>query len=311
MTPIQPLKLVFFGSGDFGLPTLRKLAELHDVILVVSQPDRPAGRKRTVTPTPISHFAQERGIEVFTPEKPNEPEAVARIRSAGADAYVVVAYGHKLGVDLLAEVFAINLHGSLLPKYRGAAPINWAMINGEKETGISVITLAQTMDAGAVLATRTLAIDPSETAGELHDRLAELGPEAILSTLGQFQAGSLQYLDQDPALATKAPKMTKADGTVSFDQPAAKVRRRVHGLTPWPGCTIRLAGSPIKLLRVEVVDEASQADEAGAVRADLTVACRPGAVRLLEVQPAGGRVMSFETYCHGHQVPAGSRCESL
>ena len=305
------MRLIFFGSGDFGLPTLRKLTEVHDVVLAVSQPDRPAGRKRTLTPTPISRFAQDHSIEVFTPEKPNEPQAVARIRAAGADAYVVVAYGHKLGVELLADLFAVNLHGSLLPKYRGAAPINWAMINGEKETGISVITLAQTMDAGAVLATRALPIDPNETAGELHDRLAELGPEAILHTLRQFQEGTVEPIEQDPALATKAPKMTKAEGTVSFDQPAAKVRCRVHGLTPWPGCTIHLAGSPLKLLRVGVVDERSQSAEAGVVLEDLTIACRPGSVKLLEVQPPGGRPMSFETYCHGHQLPAGSRCESL
>ena len=155
------MRLIFFGSGDFGLPTLRKLTEVHDVVLAVSQPDRPAGRKRTLTPTPISRFAQDHSIEVFTPEKPNEPQAVARIRAAGADAYVVVAYGHKLGVELLDDLFAFNLHGSLLPKYRGAAPINWAVINGERETGVSVITLAQMMDAGELLARAATPIEPT------------------------------------------------------------------------------------------------------------------------------------------------------
>lgn len=305
------MRLVFFGSGAFGLPTIEQLVQQHDVALVVSQPDKPAGRKRTLTPTPIAQFAVDRGIEVFAPDKPNEPYAVEKIRTVGADAYVVIAYGHKLGVDLLADVFAINLHGSLLPKYRGAAPINWAMINGEAETGVSVITLAQTMDAGSILAMRALPIDPAETAGELHDRMALLGPEAILQTLADYNAGMLKPIEQDPAQATKAPKMTKVDGTVSFDQPADRVRCRVHGLTPWPGCTIRLGDESLKLLRVEEVETETGQGEPGQLLADLSLACQPGAVRLLEVQPPGGRAMTFETYCNGHAVSPGMRCQSL
>jgi methionyl-tRNA formyltransferase len=303
------MRLVYFGSGVFGLPTLHRLVDAHEVLLVVTQPDRPAGRKRHLTPTPIAEFAADRGIRTIKPESPNDPAAIADIRGRGAEAFVVIAYAHKLGPDLLGDTFALNLHASLLPKYRGAAPINWAMINGERQTGLSIITLAQTMDAGAILARRATNIDPMETAGELHDRLAEMGPDLVLETLDRHRAGTLQPQKQDDAAATRAPRLSKADGTVSFDQPAEAVRCRVHGLTPWPGCTVMLEEAPLRLLRVEAVDAVPGA--AGTVRDDLTVACNPGAVRLLSVQPPGGKSMTFQAYCNGHDVSPGAKMRPM
>src|SRR5688572_4055507 len=146
------MRLVFFGSGAFGVPTFNCLEEVHDIALVVTQPDRPAGRNRALTPTPIAEYATQRRLEIIKPEKVNDAGVIERIRAAEADAFVVIAFGQKLGKALLKDRFAINLHGSLLPKYRGAAPINWAMINGEAETGVSVITLADRMDCGEILA---------------------------------------------------------------------------------------------------------------------------------------------------------------
>ncbi|MBT8485474.1 MAG: methionyl-tRNA formyltransferase, partial [Phycisphaerae bacterium] len=227
------MQLVYFGSGVFGLPTLERLARDHQVRLVVSQPDRPAGRSRHPVPTPISSFATSAGLPVLRPERMDAPGVVEAIRAVDADAFVVIAYGHKLPAALLDDRFAINLHASLLPKYRGAAPINWAMINGESETGVSVITLAERMDAGLVLARRRLAIDARETAGELHDRLAELGPEIVQEVLSAQQTGTLRGVAQDPAEVSWAPRLKKADGTVDFDRPAVAVRQRIHGLTPW------------------------------------------------------------------------------
>lgn len=306
------MRLVFFGSGSFGLPTLQRLAREHHVALVVTQPDKPAGRHRQLTPTPIGEFAAQQGLTVIKPDRPSAAEVISAIRSVAAEAFVVIAYGHKLGPELLQDRFAINLHASLLPKYRGAAPINWAMINGERETGVSVIMLAQVMDAGEVVANATTPIDPRETAGELHDRLALMGPDIVARTLLEHRSGTLRPQPQDARLATPAPKLSKADGTVSFDQPARQVRQRVHGLTPWPGCTIQLSGRPLRMLRVAEDDltDSGAPGAPGRLRDDLTIACRSGSVRLLEVQPPGGRIMSFEEYCRGHRLEAGAMVEA-
>jgi methionyl-tRNA formyltransferase len=307
------MRIVYFGSGAFGIPTFDALRERHEIALVVSQPDRPAGRKRIPAPTPIAARALELGLPVFRPEQPNEPEAVERIHAAGADAFVVIAYGHKLSPGLLGEHFAINLHASLLPKYRGAAPINWAMIHDEPETGVSVITLAQTMDAGGVLAQRSTPIDPMETAGELHDRLSLLGPEATLETLDGYERGGLDIAEQDAGQVSKAPKFTKADGTVDFDQLARLARARIHGLTPWPGCTVIVNGERLRLHRVrDHGDQPGGADAApGTLLADGRIACAAGSIELLEVQPPGGKLMPFEAYCRGRQIEPGVRFEAL
>ena len=308
------MRLVFLGSGAFGLPTLERLAPAHEIALVVSQPDRPAGRRRRATPTPVAERAQRRGFATIKPRDVNEPATVRAILGAGADAVVVIAYGQKLGPGLLAGPPAVNLHGSLLPKCRGAAPIQWTMINGEKEAGVTAIEVAPRMDAGAILGQRVTPIDPRETAGELHDRLAALGPEVMLEVLEKMAAGTLAPREQDETLATRAPRLTKADGTVDFAQPAEAVRCRVHGLTPWPGCTVVLNGARLLLRRVEIAPggEPGSAPRApGSIGPDGAIACAPGAVRLETVQAAGGKPMSFAAYRRGHDVPAGSRLAPL
>ncbi len=308
------MRLVYFGSGAFGVPTLGRLVATHEVALVVTQPDRPAGRSRRLTPTPVAGFAAAHALSVIRPERVNEPDVVETIRAVAADAFVVIAYGHKMGPGLLAGVFAINLHASLLPKYRGAAPINRAMMCGESETGVSVIEVADRMDAGDVLGRLATPIDPAETAGELHDRLAALGPDLVLDVLARHEAGTLAPRPQDETQVSQAPKLSKAEGTVDFDQPARSVRCRIHGLTPWPGCTVSVGAGRLALRRAEVVDD----DDAGVapgtagvapgtVREDGTVGCNPGAVRLLEVVPPGRREMTFDDYRRGHDVAKGTR----
>ncbi|MHC4108868.1 MAG: methionyl-tRNA formyltransferase, partial [Planctomycetota bacterium] len=274
-------------------------------------PDRPAGRHLSPTPTPIARWGERHGLDLFKPDRVNDPEAVGRIGAADASAFVVVAYGKKLGPELLRGVCAINLHGSLLPKYRGAAPINWAVINQERQTGLSVITVAERMDAGDVLAQQATPIDPMETAGELHDRLAELGPPLVSAVLARYESGHLEPRPQDESQATHAARLSKADGTVRFDQPAAAVRARVHGLTPWPGCRVRLGPQALRLARVDVSDGQQSPGRPGEVLPDRAVACAEGSVRLLAVQPPGGRLMSFDAYCHGHDVPPGVCFEPL
>jgi methionyl-tRNA formyltransferase len=304
------VKLVYFGSGAFGLPTLRRLVAAHDVALVVTQPDRPAGRARRLTPTPVARFADASGLAVIRTADVNDADTVQRVVAAGAEAIVVIAFGQKLGAAVAGEALAINLHASLLPKYRGAAPINWAILNGESETGVSVIAISQRIDAGDVLAREATPIDPMETAGELEERLAEMGPRIVLETLSRHETGDLHPAPQDDRLASRAPKLAKADGTVGFDQPARSVRSRVHGLTPWPGCTVRLGRQRLKLLRVDVLDVAP-GTEPGCVRRDGTVACARGCVRLLSVQPPGGKAMTFDAFCRGHDLAPPARLEAL
>ncbi|QDU71375.1 methionyl-tRNA formyltransferase [Mucisphaera calidilacus] len=330
------MRVVFCGSGSFGVPTLTWLAERHELVGVVTQPDKPAGRKREMTPTPVGAWADDRGLEVLRSEDINSEAELERLRGWGAEAGVVIAFGQKLSPEAIGAMgrLAVNLHASLLPKYRGAAPINWAMIEGELRTGVSVIGLAQRMDAGEVYGQASLAIDPRETAGELHDRLSLLGPEAVGGVLEQLAGDRLEPIEQEDALATKAPKFAKSDGTVSFDQACDRVRCRVHGLTPWPGCTVRwvdAAGEEkgvLKLLRVAAVPDLSCTIGLESVEAmpasgtllapsvenrmqDDLIATPDGAVRLLEVQAPGRKAMSFAQFQQGQGLVVGDRLEAM
>lgn len=301
------MRLLFFGSGAFGVPTLEALCVEHTVVAVVTQPARPAGRKRRLTPTPIAEWAERRGLTVWPIEDVNAPEAVERLRCVGAEASVVIAFGQKLSPEVVAAggELMVNLHGSLLPAYRGAAPIQRAMMDGCTQTGVSVIALAERMDAGRVYGTASLEIDPLETAGELHDRMAGLGPAAIGGVLADLAAGRLRPVTQDEALATRAPKLTKADGTVGFDASASAIRARVHGLNPWPGCRVLWSGGELLLRRVRAESRRGTSEEAraeadgavpGTVLPSLRVAAQEGVVELLEVQQPGKRVVSFEVF---------------
>lgn len=312
------MRLLFFGSGAFGLPTLEWLCENHEVVEVISQPDKPAGRKQALTPTPIAQWALGKGYRVPRVENVNTPEFVEQVRGCRADASIVIAFGQKLGPQLIDAMgsLAVNLHASLLPKYRGAAPINWAMIDDEPVTGVSVIGLAQRMDAGAVYATASTPIDPSETAGELHDRLAELGPGVIGRVLDQLALGTLTPVMQDESLATKARKFTKQDGTVDFDQSADRVRARIHGLTPWPGCRVRWRSADgadrgeVILKRVRSLD-AEHGGAVGRVDSQLCVGCQSGRIRLVSIQAPGGREMSADDFARGQGLTAGDTFSAL
>lgn len=310
------MKLLYFGSGAFGLPTLAALHDSadHTVVAVVSQPDKPAGRKRELTATPVAAWAVEHDVPLLKTDDVNTLEFVAQIASHGPDASVVIAFGQKLSPDLIDAMgrLAINVHSSLLPKFRGAAPIHWAMIGGEQITGVSVIGLAQKMDAGPIYAVARTPIEPTETAGELHDRLADLGPACVLKVLEDLAEDRLSPVVQDESAATKARKLTKADGTVDFHQPAAAVRARVHGLTPWPGCRVvwrsMLGGESETLLLRRVADHAEsvQANQApGTVQADRRIACDPGSLEILEVQAPGGKTIAMREFLKGHDFRPG------
>ncbi len=300
------MRLVFLGAGAFGVPSLEHLASEHEIALVVTQPDRPAGRGKVLTPTPVAACAEARGIPVIRPADVNAPDVIERIRGVGADAWVVIAFGQKLSRELVDGVFAINLHGSLLPAYRGAAPIQRAVMEGCAETGVSVISIAERMDAGLVYATRARSIGATETADDVHDALALLGPEVLAAVLAQHAAGRAVGVAQDESKATRARKLSKADGTVDVAALDARAARaRINGLNAWPGCTVTIAGIEVKLLRVREV--AGAAGEPGVVRADGCVAAAAGSIEILEVQPVGGRAMPWSDFVRGRPQVAGER----
>lgn len=299
------MRIVFLGSGAFGIPTLEGLAKRHEVVAVVSQPDKPAGRGKTLTPTPIAARAAELGIPVLKPADVNEAGVREAVRGYGADAWVVIAFGQKLSRELLEGVFAINLHGSILPAYRGAAPIQRAVMDGCAETGVSVISLAERMDAGLVYATRAHAIGARETSDEVHDRLALLGPGAIEWVLTQHAAGALVGAVQDESLATRARKLSKAEATVDLAELDARTARaRINGLNSWPGCTVLVADLQAKLLRVEECEGGGTAP--AVLGADGVVCTRAGAIRILEIQPVGGRGMQMAEFLNGRPKLAGA-----
>ncbi len=316
------MRLVFLGAGEFGLPTLEYLTRHHHVMAVVSQPDRPAGRKQVLTPTPVSAWALACGVPLLRFEDANAPAAVAQIAAFNPEASVVIAFGQKLSPGLIGALgaLAVNLHSSLLPKYRGAAPIHWSLICGDEETGVSVIGLAQKMDAGGVYAQMKLKIDPGETTGELHDRLAALGPAAVAGVLRQLQDGTLAPMPQDESQATRARKFAKGDGTVDFNQSADLVRARINGLTPWPGCKVAWrkagdgAGAPPRELflrrAVAAAGISARGAAPGTVLENFHVACADGVVELLELQIPGGKLLAAADFARGQGGPsAGDRLE--
>ncbi|QQS09945.1 MAG: methionyl-tRNA formyltransferase [Phycisphaerales bacterium] len=313
----RPMRLAFLGSGAFGVPTLTALADRHEVVLVVSQPDRPAGRGGKPTPTPISSLALERGLRLLRVEDVNQSDSCQDIRSTteGVDALVVIAFGQKLGEELLKDRFAINLHASLLPRWRGAAPIHAAILAGDAETGNSVITLAQRMDAGLVLGRQRTPILPTDTTGDLHDRLAVMGPELVQDVLSRHLAGTLVGEPQDQAHVTRARKLSKADGVPNFGREANVCVRQIHALNPWPTVTVSFRGEPLKLLRAAVEEDPAKTLEGGepgtivdAPRGLVTCA-NAIALRLIEVHPAGKRAMPWADFARGRTVRDGERLE--
>jgi methionyl-tRNA formyltransferase len=316
------MRLVYFGSGAFGLPTLECLAREHTLLAVVTQPDRPAGRGGKTTPTPIAAWAAQHlaGVPILKPEKVNEDAVVGAIRAHGADAWVVIAFGQKLSRRLLEGVFAINLHASLLPRWRGAAPINAAILAGDAVTGNSVITLADRMDAGLILGQTVRTISHETTAGELHDALATDGPALVARVLAQRAAGTLEPAPQDDSQVTIATKLSRDDADIDFRQPADFLRRQVHALTPWPGVSVVLHGPApgsshtIKLLRVAVGGPSDAAEPAPGALIDARagwVGCGQGTMlRLLEVQPPGKKPMPWAAFANGRLLLPQTRVVS-
>ncbi len=305
------MDVVFLGSGAFGVPTLAMLAAQHRVTGIVTQPDRRAGRGGKLTPTPVGEWAAAHlpDVPMIKPEKINTDQARSVVRGWDADAWVVIAYGQYLGQKLLADRWAINLHGSRLPRWRGAAPINAAIVVGDSVSGNSIITIDREMDAGAVLAQSQRTIEPDMTAAMLHDALSHDGPDLVAQVLGQRANQTETYTTQDPSLVTIAPKMSKSDGVVDFAQPARLVAARINGLNPWPSVSVGFRDETIKINRVKPSEVESQ-QEPGAIASpdDGLVVCGDNrCIELLQVQAQGKREMDWRSFANGRSVEYGER----
>lgn len=285
--------------------------------MIVTQPDRPAGRGQTVQVGPIKWFARERDITVFQPEDINAKPSVRRIEAAKPDLLLVIAYGQKIGPVLLdlPPHKAVNLHASLLPRLRGAAPINWAIINGELETGLSVMAMTGQIDAGDILGQRATPIEPDETAGDLSERLSKLGARLVTEVVREIALDEVATRKQNDTQVTLAPRLKKSDGRVDWAKPAQEVYNLIRGVTPWPGAFTHLAiaGKPSLRLVIEkaALGSSPARDDPGTVLAagpeGIDVAAAKGSLRLLELTPAGKRKMSAADFVNGYRIKPGAK----
>lgn len=310
----QEIRTVFMGTPDFALDTMRGLIEAGlQMVAVYTQPDRPKGRGKKLTPPPVKELALQHNIPVYQPQKLRDPVAVEELRALAPDLIVVVAYGQILPQSVLdiPQYGCINVHASLLPKYRGAAPLNKVIVDGETETGVTTMLMDIGLDTGDMLIKRTLAIGPDETAGQLHDRMAPLGREAMEETLRQLCAGTLQPEKQDDAETCYASMMKKEDGLIDWSLPAGQIHNLVRGLDPWPAAYTSLGGETLKISKTRV--ETGSGEAGSIVSADehgVRVACGEGVLEIGELQLPGKRKMLAADFLRGHSLPAGSQLGS-
>jgi methionyl-tRNA formyltransferase len=311
------MNIVYLGSGQFGLPCLDAiLGSRHKIALAITQPAQPAGRGRKEKPTPVAEWAAENNIPVIEAPDVNSPGVIDKIKSCKPDLLVVIAFGQKISKDVtdIAPKGAINVHASLLPKYRGTAPINWAIINGDSETGISIITVAERMDAGDILAQCRTDIDGEESAGELHNHLAILAALLLVTTIDQIAAGTAKYAKQDDAIATRAPKLKKADGFIDFNEPAQLLHRKILGLWPWPGVSALYQSQQSGRMERVIIAKADilRTDEPvnlshGTIDENLNVICGQDRLQIMQLKPENSRLMSFADFVNGRRVSPGDR----
>ena len=304
------MRIVFMGSAELAVPSLKAIVgrARDEVVGVVSQPDRPAGRKRNLTPCPLKAFAESCGLKIMTPAKVGDPDSLQALEALEPDLFVVVAYGQYIPstVIQLARHEAINVHPSLLPKYRGAAPIQWAVLNGDEQTGISIIYLAKKMDAGDILRQERQPIGPDDTSAVLHDRLADLGAQLLLETIEDIRDGRVSRTVQDEAEAVEISKLSKEDGKIVWSMPAEAIRNRIRAFDPWPGSYCILPdGDAIKIWKAGT--ETGEGAPGTLLDDRLLVATGSHALRLLEVQPAGRKRMPAEAFLNGHPLEQGNK----
>jgi methionyl-tRNA formyltransferase len=304
------LRLVFMGTAEFAVPSLMALAaRRHELVAVYSQPARPAGRGLAARPSPVARTAECLRLPVRCPESLRDSEIQAAFAALNADLAVVAAYGLLLPRPILdaPRLGCINLHASLLPRWRGAAPIQRALLAGDRETGITIIQLEPALDSGPILAMERIPIAPDTTAASLHDDLARLAADIVLPAIDALASGDARPRPQPAEGVTYAGKLDKAEGRLDWRQPAAALERQLRALNPWPGCWTTFEGQRLRVLAGEVAEGQGVPGEVLDER--LTIACGEGALRLTRLQRAGGRPLASEEFLRGFEVPPGSRLD--
>ncbi len=304
----SPLRVAFMGSPDFAVPTLNALlARGHDVVCVYSQPPKPAGRGGKLRKTPVHDTAEAAGIEVRTPTSLKTPEALADFQALELDAAIVAAYGLILPQAILdsPRLGCLNVHASLLPRWRGAAPIHRAVLAGDAKSGVTIMQMVAALDAGPMLLTEEVEITPRMTSADLHDRLAELGGPALLCALEGVAAGTVTPVAQDEALVTYAAKLSKEEAPLDWSKPNLELDRQIRAFMPWPGATFSVCGEIVKVLAAE--PEAGDGAPGEVLDDALLVACGAGGLRLKKLQRPGKKAMAAEEMLRGWAVPPGTR----
>ena len=306
---MKRFRVIFMGTPDFAVPCLARLVEISDVVAVVTQPDRPKGRGQKLLPPPVKVFAQEHGIAVYQPVRVKAPDFVDVLRGLAPDLIVVVAFGQILSKEILSlpPLGCINVHASLLPRYRGAAPMQWAIVRGEKETGVTTMFMDEGLDTGDMLLRETLPITQAMTAAELHDAMMKLGADVLEKTLFFLSEGTLKRTPQDDALSTYAPLLDKEVGRIDWKKSAQEIHDLVRGLNSWPGAYTMLEGQKFKIWRTRLAEGTAEPGEIVSVtKQGLLVGTGEGMLEILEVQAPSKKKMAAGDYVRGHglQLPA-------
>ena len=308
------MRIVFFGSSSFAVASLQLLKSKHEIAAVFTQPDRPKGRHLHVAKTPVKICAEYNKIEVFQPERISDEAVAAMLKKFQADMFVVISFGQKLSREVLdiPRLYCVNAHASLLPRYRGAAPINHAIINGDKTTGVSIMKMNEFMDGGDIILSKSIEIGDDDSI-VLTEKLGKLGALGLLEAIETIEKGKVEFIKQDQSRVTKANKLKKADGLIDWQNSAESLHNRVRGLLPWPCAYSYYKGKFLKILRSRVVDcprERQKSVKPGEVisvcrQEGIVVACGRGALKIERIQPEGKRAMDAHNFVLGHHVKTG------
>ncbi|EYE89275.1 methionyl-tRNA formyltransferase [Fervidicella metallireducens AeB] len=305
------MRIIFAGTPEFAVPTLEKILEKHDVVAVLTQPDKPKGRGQKVQYSPVKELALKCNIPVYQPSKlKSDREVIDKLKDLNPDVIVVVAYGQILSKEVLdiPKYGCINVHASLLPKLRGAAPINWSIINGDTKTGITTMKMDVGLDTGDMLLKSEVEIGENETAGELHDRLMFLGAEVLIETLDRIEVNQVIPEKQDDSMSSYAPMLNKELGKINWNLDSKTINNLIRGVTPWPGAFTYYQNKMLKIWKSCIGDysgNSSPGQVVGVDRNGIEVACKNGSLIIKEVQEVGGKRLDIQAYLNGHNISVG------
>ena len=307
------MNIVFFGTSEFALGVLRRIiGSKHKILAVVTQPDRQKGRSLKVSPPPAKVLAKTKNIPVYQPNNASGKDSVEYLKKLNADLFVVVAFGQILKKEVLEipKIYSVNIHGSLLPKYRGAAPTNWTIINGDKVSGITIIKMNEKMDEGDIILKKEIPVDNEDTNITLSERLSDIGAAALMEAIDLIQSGSARLMPQEDSKATYAPKLKKEDGLINWNEPVVVIHNKVRGLLPWPGVYTHFNGKILKILNTEILkadgEEAANGEFLGTIKdKGMIVKARDGNLLIQNVQIEGKKPMDSEAFLRGHRISPG------